>query len=60
MSSWENVSAWTYCWYYDANYSGPQRFMEYYGTVVQNLPGNDNDQASSLRALGPTENRVRC
>ncbi|GAA1682468.1 hypothetical protein GCM10009765_34580 [Fodinicola feengrottensis] len=60
MTSWENVSSWTYCWYYDANYTGQQRFMEYYGFNVRNVAPNDNDQASSVLALAPSEQRVTC
>ncbi|GAA1716765.1 hypothetical protein GCM10009765_76740 [Fodinicola feengrottensis] len=60
LTSWENVSAWTYCWYYDANYTGQQRFMDYFGFNIRNVAPEDNDQASSVQALGPSDQRLTC
>jgi hypothetical protein len=47
MSSWANDSGITYCWYFDAYYSGEEHVM-YDGYRVNVLP-RENDHASSLR-----------
>lgn len=54
LTSWENVSAGTYCWYKDQDYVNPGELMKYFGAVTQNVPAHLNDQASSVKYVGPS------
>lgn len=60
MSSWENASGWTYCWWFDADYKGERRFMQYHGLLVINVDSYENDKASSVQALAHASQVRRC
>ena len=49
MSSWVNNSSVTYCWWVDINRGGAGHLVRPLGQgYIQNLPGNENDTASSV------------